>query len=109
MFEYAATVINVVDGDTLDVTIDLGFRMTTVQRIRLYGLDTPERGTENYAEAKSMLTHLVVGKPVIARTVKPADKYGRWLASLHTPECDDVAEAIIAAGYAKPYFGGTKT
>ena len=95
MFQYQATVVNVVDGDTLDVTIDLGFRMTTTQRVRLYGLDTPERGQPNHDKAAAMLAGLVGGQTVTARSIKPADKYGRWLASLSTPTCPDVAQAII--------------
>ena len=89
MYQYAVTVIHIVDGDTCDVTIDLGFRITFEQRIRLYGIDTPERGQPGYAEAAAMLHELTIGSPfpaqIIARTVKPADKYGRWLASLSTP------------------------
>ena len=97
-----------VDGDTLDVTIDLGFRMATTQRVRLYGIDTPERGQPHHDEARMKLYDLVYGVPVTARTIKPADKYGRWLASLSTPVCPDVAQAIIDAGLGVAYFGGHK-
>ena len=108
MFEYQATCINVVDGDTLDVTISLGFRMTTTQRVRLYGVNTPERGHPGAAEATAMLRELVIGRPLIARTVKPVDKYGRFLAQLRTDQCPDVAEALIAAGLGMGYYGGAK-
>ena len=112
-YEYAVTVIHIVDGDTLDVTIDLGFRIHFEQRIRLYAVDTPERGQPGYAEATAMLHELTIGSPfpqqITARTVKPADKYGRWLASLSTPTCPDVAQAIIDAGLGVAYFGGAKS
>lgn len=113
MYQYAVTVTHIVDGDTLDATVDLGFRITFEQRVRLYGIDTPERGQLGYAEAAAMLRELTIGSPfpaqIIARTVKPADKYGRWLASLSTPTCPDVAQAIIDAGLGVAYFGGAKT
>ena len=122
MFEYAATALHVVDGDTLDVlitlrdeTVDLGFRImvhdhdTFEQRIRLYGINTPERGQPGYDEATAMLTALVVGAPgLYATTVKPHDKYGRWLASLRTTACPDVAQALIDAGLGVAYFGGAR-
>lgn len=108
MFEYQAAAVNVVDGDTLDVTIDLGFHLAFEQRIRLYGINTPERGQPGWAEATTMLRDLVAGAGLVARTVKPHDKYGRWLASLRTDACPDVAQAIIEAGLGVPYFGGVR-
>lgn len=107
-YEYIGEVFNVVDGDTLDITIDLGLRIITKQRVRLYGVDTPERGQPGYAEATARLKELVLNKPgVIARTIKPADKYGRWLASLQIGDLD-AASTLIAEGLGVPYFGGTK-
>ena len=50
MYEYKAKVHRIIDGDTVDVTIDLGFEMTTKQRIRLYGIDTPETRTRDLKE-----------------------------------------------------------
>lgn len=105
VFNYQAKVFNVVDGDTLDVTIDLGFRITLEQRIRLYGVNTPERGQPGWAEASAMLTGLVLDQTVSAVTVKPHDKYGRWLATIITANGVDVAQALIDAGLGKPYFG----
>lgn len=118
-YEYHATAINVVDGDTLDVCIDLGFRITMVQRVRLYGIDTPEHGTPGGAEATvalrdfvfahdTILPTLLTPLPLTICTVKPHDKYGRWLATISAPTCPDVAEAMIAAGFGVPYFGGKK-
>jgi len=109
MFEYRAEVFNVVDGDTVDAVIDLGLRVTIEMRIRLFGVDTPERGRTGFHQATAFLIGLVIAHPVTVRTVKPFDKYGRWLASLSTDTCPDVAQAIIDAGLGVPYFGGLKT
>lgn len=114
MFEYRATAINVVDGDTLDVTIDLGFRLNITERVRLYGIDTPERGKPGSTEATTALRNLTQGfdpahpQEIIVRSVKPHDKYGRWLASIETATCPDVAQAMIDAGLGVAYFGAAK-
>ena len=58
MYEYKAIVDRVVDGDTIDVDIDLGFSTTlTKQRVRLAGIDTPESRTRNLAEKALMTCH----------------------------------------------------
>lgn len=121
IWEFKAIAINVVDGDTLDVivtlqeeTVDLGFRIidfhktTMEERVRLYGINTPERGSVGWAQAKEMVQALVLDVPLVITTVKPKDKYGRWLAKISTPTCPDVALALIEAGLGVPYFGGTK-
>ena len=108
MYEYQATVTNVVDGDTIEVAIDLGFHVTIHERVRIYGVDTPERGQPGWAEATAFTTALVTGKTLTANTVKGVDKYGRFLAVLHTVDGLEVAAAIIAAGLGVPYFGGKK-
>ena len=56
MYQYSATVYNVVDGDTIDVVVDLGFKITTKQRLRLNGIDTPEKGQPGFNEAKEWLS-----------------------------------------------------
>lgn len=111
MFEYQAVAVRVVDGDTLDVIIDLGFRIEIRQRVRLFGIDTPERGQPKATAATQTLSDLVlVGSPALTiRSVKPHDKYGRWLAIISTPSCADVAQALIDAGLGVPYLGGAKT
>lgn len=110
MYEYSATVTRWVDGDTVDLRVDLGFRLFAETRFRLYGIDTPERGHTNYTEATALANELAPpGATVTIRTYKDADKYGRWLADILTATEDNVNNALIASGYAKPYFGGTKT
>ena len=82
---YRAECVNVVDGDTIDVDFDLGFRMHTIQRLRLQDLDTYElRDRENkyWAEIeKSELISLVMSTNLIIHS-KKTGKYGRWIAMI---------------------------
>lgn len=105
-WEYKATILNAIDGDTLDVVVDLGFRISHEQRVRLYGVNTPERGQPGYAEAQNMVkSH--VGSEVVIRTIKPHDKYGRWLAEVLI-DGRSLSDALIASGHGVPYFGGKR-
>ena len=106
---YRAIVVRVVDGDTVDVDIDLGFyTWIKKQRIRLVGIDAPElRGDEKTAgkAAKAYLTKLIDGKEIIIRTIKGRDggdsrgKYGRWLGVLYIDGLD-VNQHMVEAGHA---------
>jgi len=123
-FWYGATFLNVVDGDTVDLMIDLGFNIHHKIRVRLYGVNTPESRTTNKTEKELGLkakeyTHdwLVNHKWVFVNTIPDKnDKYGRILARIYSSEkIDDVTTAclntdIVQAGYAREYFGvGDKT
>lgn len=109
---YRAQVTRVIDGDTVDVTLDLGFYIELrAQRIRLLGIDAPEvKGETREAgqAAKAFLKDLVEGRWIIIRTVKGkddgdrADSFGRWLGVLYLDGVD-VNEAMMAAGHAVPY------
>jgi len=88
MYEYVARVTNVVDGDTVDVIVDLGLKVLKEERLRLAGINTPEINVKDKAIraagllAKDHVTTAVLGRQVLLRTDKPYpdDKYGRWLA-----------------------------
>lgn len=109
-YVYRAVVVRVVDGDTVDVDIDLGFyTWIKKQRIRLVGIDAPEmRGDEKIAgrAAKAYLVNLVEGKEIILRTIKGRDggdsrgKYGRWLGRLYLNGVD-VNQHMVEAGHAE--------
>ena len=108
MYTYKAIVTNVVDGDTIDVKIDLGFRMYTVQRIRLQGIDTPERGQPGYQEAKDRVIELVLNKEVMLLTSK-ASKFGYYLGMILIQDTNVfVNNILLEENLAKPYDGGTK-
>lgn len=106
MFEYKATVENVVDGDTVDALIDLGFKVYIKQRLRLSGLDTPERGQPGYAEAKAFVTEKVLGKVVSIKTEK-VSKWGYFLAEI-TVDGVSLNTQLLSSGLAKAYDGGKK-
>lgn len=111
MFQYRGRAVHVVDGDTIDVDVDLGFRIVMRQRIRLAEVDAPERGHMLWGAARDFTDRFVRGStedwPLILETFKPSDKYGRWLA--HVTRADSgqsLATSMLAQGYARRYDGG---
>jgi len=88
MYRYRAAVLKVIDGDTIDVDIDLGFfTILRNQRIRLHAIDAPEvGGSERFQglEAKAWLKHQIEGKEIELVTFKDVKgKYGRWLGVVY--------------------------
>jgi micrococcal nuclease len=113
-FVYQAELERVVDGDTVDVTLDLGFDVKLhKQRVRLHGIDTPESRTRNLAEkklglaAKERLKELCVGRFKVKSLGK--GKYGRVLGIPYTEDGQDICKMLIDEGHAVEYYGGTKT
>lgn len=94
---YHGTILRWVDGDTLDIEVDLGFKVKTVQRFRLLGVDTPERGETGFKEARQLAESLMPsGSQALFESMK-SDKYGRWLVYL-----PKVSDALLANGLAVP-------
>lgn len=119
MYTYRVRKVHkVVDGDTIDVDIDLGFNVSYYQRVRLAGIDTPESRTTDKAEKelglevkKKLGEYLANATDVVIRTEKPdsTEKYGRILGWLYIDGAEkSVNEALIAGGYAWEYMGDTK-
>lgn len=119
MYEYfVREVKNVVDGDTIDVVIDLGFDIMFASRVRLAGIDTPESRTTDKAEkvlgleAKEYLKkHLKDAKSVVIRTEKldSSEKYGRILGWVYVNgDSESLNNKMINDGYAWGYLGETK-
>lgn len=121
---YRATVSRVVDGDTVDAVIDLGFNILYKERIRLMGIDTPESRTRNKKEkslglaSKARLKELIKSarilerkrgkKDVLLQTSKQAKgKFGRILGILWV-NGQNLNETLVAENHARPYFGGKK-
>lgn len=110
MYNYKATVVNVVDGDTLDCLIDLGFGIQVQQRVRLYGINvyettlrddqTPEEKLLGL-ECKQYLVDLFIqGDPnIVISTYKGQGKYGRWLGVITFDETTDLAKHLREKGY----------
>lgn len=107
-YRYKAAIDRWVDGDTVDLYVDLGFHIYAKTRFRLYGIDTPERGQALWAEAGDHAELMApVGTDVTIEVYKDADKYGRWLANILV-DGESVNRSLVAAGLAVPYYGGTK-
>ena len=112
------SVLKVVDGDTIDADIDLGFSISLTKRIRLAGIDTPESRTTDAEEkklgleAKDWLKHRLEGaEDIIIRTQLPdsTEKYGRIIGHLFiNGEEQSINTQMIVEGYAWSYDGGTK-
>ena len=119
MYEYhVRTIRNVVDGDTIDVDIDLGFDISFSSRVRLAGIDTPESRTTDKMEkalgleAKEYLKKkLKDAKNVVIRTEKmdSSEKYGRILGWIYVDgDTVSINNHLIEDGYAWGYLGDTK-
>jgi micrococcal nuclease len=119
MYEYRVKkVLKIVDGDTIDVDLDLGFDISFTQRVRLAGIDTPEsRTTDKYEktlglEVKDKLKKSIeAAKTVVIRTEKPdsTEKYGRilgWIFLDGNPV--SINQTLIDEGFAWSYMGETK-
>ena len=112
----------VLDGDTIDVTIDLGFDLFKKERVRIAGVDTPEKRTRNLEEKalgidatewlKARLNDTIKGDDeLLIRTelVGGVGKYGRLLGWLYIGESSiSINEQMITEGYAWEYDGGKK-
>ena len=122
-YNFRVTEINkVLDGDTIDVTIDLGFDLYKKERVRIAGVDTPEKRTRDLEEkelgidATNWLKEKLDGAiarddDLVIRTelVGGVGKYGRLLGWLYIGDADSsLNEQMIDEGYAWPYDGGTK-
>jgi micrococcal nuclease len=119
MYEYyVRKVENIVDGDTIDVLIDLGFDILFASRVRLAGIDTPESRTKDLAEkalgleSKEYLKkYLKDAKSVIIKTEKmdSSEKYGRILGWVYiNGDTESLNDKMINDGYAWGYLGDTK-
>ncbi len=124
MYEYAATVVKVVDGDTVDLRVDLGFTASVEVRMRLYGINTPEihgvkksseeyaRGAEAAAFVTDWLIESLLGKgSVLDAKVRVVShdgrklhtgKYGRWIAEIYRDgDAKSLSQSLVDAGHAE--------
>ena len=122
MYEYRCKVIKVIDGDTVDVDIDLGFDiMLRDERVRIMGIDTPESRTRDKVEkkfglaSKARLKELIGGKsgPILKTQINKngedmRGKFGRILGDFVTEDGRMVTDILVEEGHAVAYFGGSK-
>ena len=115
MYEYKITLDRVIDGDTVDVDIHLGFNVVlSKQRIRLHGIDTPESRTRNKEEkvrgliSKEYLKNICESSSIRLKS-KDRGKFGRILGVLYADdETISINQKMCEEGFAVPYFGGNK-
>jgi micrococcal nuclease len=105
LHHYRATLERIIDGDTIDVMLDLGFKVFTLQRLRLLAIDAPERGQPGHLEATHELAELLnpTGRqqPLILHTIK-RDGFGRWLATVWVEGSDtSINDQMIERGHAR--------
>ena len=120
MYEYRAKVLKVIDGDTVDVDIDLGFGVVlTDERVRIMGIDTPESRTRDKVEKKFGLASKarlkeLLGKTAILKTQINKNgedmkgKFGRILGDFVSVNGRMVTDILVEEGHAVAYFGGSK-
>ena len=122
MYNYSIDVVKVVDGDTIDAYIDLGFDVSVKKRIRFMGINTPESRTRDLEEkakglaAKDRLKAILEGAKTIQLCSHGVGKYGRCLGELHVDVVDgkecltlaNVNELLIKEGHAVEYHGGKR-
>src|SRR6056300_142677 len=116
MYEYRAILCDVVDGDTVDVDIDLGFGIwMRDERVRIMGIDTPESRTRDLTEkkfglaAKDRLKQLLGKKSVlVCKEYDAKGKFGRVLGDFTTNDGRMVTDVLVEEGHAVAYFGGSK-
>ena len=108
-YRYRATVTRWIDGDTVDLAVDLGFTVRVAQRFRLDGLDTPEKGRPGATEARKFCESAAPpGAEITVESIK-TDKYGRYLARIYTQNEPSTLNArLLGLGFAREYHGEAK-
>ena len=114
MYTYKAKLIRIVDGDTIDAEIDLGFDTFVRKRIRLFGIDTPETRTKDMNKktkglaAKQRLTELLNNEFVVETILNKRGKYGRVLGVVYNLTEDNkrlnINETLVDEGHAVKYL-----
>jgi len=117
MYTYKARLIRVIDGDTVDAEIDLGFGVFMKQRIRLYGINTPDSRTKDLDErerglaSKARLAELLPREFIVETILNKRGKFGRILGVLYVQDEDtrtNINETLVKEGHAVEYFGGSR-
>ena len=113
MYQYKIKSIeHIVDGDTFDCIVDLGFSILHKIRVRMYGINTPESRTRDLEEkarglaSKKRLTELLDDLELVLKTAKKG-KYGRYLGIVYSSE-HNVNSQMVEEGFAVEYFGGKR-
>ena len=117
LFHYKATVARVIDGDTIDVVLDLGFDISYRGRIRFEGINAPESRTRDAVEkqaglaAKRYVEDWINGlerRVIIQTSLDDRGKYGRILGRILNDEGECLNDEMVSLGHATPYHGGKR-
>ena len=109
MFEYAAQLIKVIDGDTLRLNIDLGMRVHVIETVRLLRIDAPELGTVEGQIARAFVVKELTAVPTLRIITTKPEKYGRWLAEVfYTDPAQgqqekNLNDLMLSTNHAVPY------
>lgn len=113
MYNYKAKLIRIIDGDTIEVEIDLGFNIRINQIVRIYGIDAPELKSSDPVERKyatramEKLRELLLDRDLFINIIKQKDKYGRYLADI-TVGIYVVSQFLVDEKLVWAYFGDQK-
>lgn len=108
LYNYRAIVERIVDGDTAEFTIDVGFKTYIRMNMRFAGIDAPEMNTDEGKAAKAwLIENMPIGHEVTLSVYKVADKYGRYLAIIDY-NGQNINEELIKSGHAVEYHGGKR-
>jgi micrococcal nuclease len=112
MYTYKATLIKLIDVNTIDAEIDLGFGVFVRQRIRLFGISIPTTDDKSVVDIKNRLYELLGKEFIVTTMLNKRGKFGRVLGTVYSLVNDEVGENIndvlISEGYAKEYKLGSK-
>ena len=117
LFHYRANVDRVVDGDTIDVTLDLGFDIQMKGRIRFHGVNAPESRTRDAVEKEAGLASkryvedwisAQENRVIIQTSLDDRGKFGRILGRILSSEGDCLNDEMVSLGHATPYDGGKR-
>ena len=117
MYNYKISLLRIVDGDTIDAEIDLGFDVKIKKRIRFMGINAPESRTRDAEEkvkglaAKKRVTELLEDAQTVTVKSHGVGKFGRCLGELTLTQAGqeiNLNELLISEGHATEYFGGKR-
>ena len=108
LYQYKAKVVRIVDADTVDAAVDMGFGIIMHQRFRINDYDAPETWRprneieqKHGAEATARATQLLLGKDILLKSTKVAGIYGRFGATIWLEDGRDFAQVMISEGFSK--------
>lgn len=104
---YCTHVLRVIDGDTFECLVDLGFNIVQKFKVRLDGIDTPEKDTKKGVMAKAFVENLIQDKDIVLKDTG-VEKYGRALATVELLDGRDLTTLLIEQGIGREYHGEKK-